>query len=158
MNTLNSLCAVLGMDFKQTIREINPTLDDSNSTNNISTDTIERLSTVISSLREVKIQRMQKVSVVHYTHTFLLQQSVFYLALLTCLLVLQLQDFATTMVELWSLMDTPFEEQKMFQNVTRNIAASENEITEPNTLSLDFIKFVSNNSIFLKKISFLSVF
>ncbi|KAM7524997.1 hypothetical protein LguiA_014899 [Lonicera macranthoides] len=29
LNTLNSLCAVLGMDFKQTIHEINPTLDDS---------------------------------------------------------------------------------------------------------------------------------
>ncbi|KAM7469842.1 hypothetical protein LguiA_008025 [Lonicera macranthoides] len=30
----------------------------------------------------------------------------------------------------------------MFQNVTRNIAASENEIAELNTLYLDFIKFM----------------
>ena len=40
-------------------------------------------------------------------------------------------------------MDTPVEEQQEFQNVTCNIAASEHEITEPNTLSLDFIKYVS---------------
>ena len=40
-------------------------------------------------------------------------------------------------------MDTPIEEQQMFQNVTRNVAASEEEITEPNTLSVDFINYVS---------------
>lgn len=55
----------------------------------------------------------------------------------------QLQDLATTMLELWHLMDTPIEEQQMFQNVTCNIAASEHEITEPNTLSVDFINYVS---------------
>ena len=41
-------------------------------------------------------------------------------------------------------MDTPIEEQQMFQNVTCNIAASEHEITEPNTLSVDFINYVSD--------------
>jgi hypothetical protein len=56
---------------------------------------------------------------------------------------LQLQDFASTMLELWNLMDTPIEEQQVFQNVTCNIAASEHEITEPNTLSIDFLSYVS---------------
>jgi hypothetical protein len=51
------------------------------------------------------------------------------------------------MLELWNLMDTPVEEQQEFQNVTCNIAASEHEITEPNTLSLDFIKYVSYRCI-----------
>lgn len=55
---------------------------------------------------------------------------------------MQLQDLATSMLELWNLMDTPIEEQQMFQNVTANIAASEDEITEPNMLSVDFIKYV----------------
>ena len=59
------------------------------------------------------------------------------------ILVWQLQDLATTMLELWNLMDTPIEEQQMFQTVTCNIAASEHEITEPNTLSVDFINCVS---------------
>lgn len=40
-------------------------------------------------------------------------------------------------------MDTPVEEQQMFQNVTCKIAASEDEITEPNTLSEEFIASVS---------------
>lgn len=54
----------------------------------------------------------------------------------------QLQDLASTMLELWNLMDTPIEEQQLFQNVTRNIAAAEDEITEPKTLSIDFLSYV----------------
>lgn len=55
---------------------------------------------------------------------------------------MQLQDLAATMVELWNLMDTPVEEQQNFQNVTKNLAASEDEIIETNTLSLDFVNYV----------------
>ena len=54
----------------------------------------------------------------------------------------QLQDLATSMLELWNLMDTSVEEQQMFQNVTRNIAASEHELKEANLLSEDFINTV----------------
>ncbi|XP_043702226.1 65-kDa microtubule-associated protein 3-like [Telopea speciosissima] len=111
--TLNTLCLVLGMDFERTVNEVHPSLDDSEGTKNISDNTIERLATAIQTLRKVKIERMQK-----------------------------LQDLATTMLELWNLMDTPIEEQLMFQNVTRNIAASEHEVTEPNILSEDFINYV----------------
>lgn len=46
------------------------------------------------------------------------------------------------MVDLWSLMDTPFEEQERFHSVTRHIAASVDEINEPSILSSDFISFV----------------
>ncbi|KAF6137624.1 hypothetical protein GIB67_036207 [Kingdonia uniflora] len=113
LNTLNSLCLVLGIDFKQTIREVHPTLDDSDGPKNLSDDTIGSLAAAIQKHREVKLQRMQR-----------------------------LQDLATTMLELWNLMDTPIEEQQIFQNVTCNIAASEHEITEPNTLSVDFIDYV----------------
>uniref|UniRef100_A0A1D1XLT1 65-kDa microtubule-associated protein 3 n=1 Tax=Anthurium amnicola TaxID=1678845 RepID=A0A1D1XLT1_9ARAE len=113
LNSLNSLCFVLGMDFKHTISEIHPSLDESCGLKSISNDTIKRLTSAIQGLRETKLQRMQK-----------------------------LQDLATSMLELWNLMDTPIEEQQMFQNVTCNIAASEHEITEPGTLSLDFISYV----------------
>lgn len=61
LNTLNSLCMVLGMDFKLTVHEIHPTLDDAYSTKSISADTIEILSLTISRLKDVKIQRMQRV-------------------------------------------------------------------------------------------------
>lgn len=56
---------------------------------------------------------------------------------------MQLQDLATMLLELWNLMDTPVDEQQAFQHVTCNIAASEDEITDPNMLSADFIKYVS---------------
>lgn len=39
-------------------------------------------------------------------------------------------------------MDTPVEEQQLFQNVTCTIAAAENEITAPNSLSLEIINDV----------------
>ncbi|XP_065876155.1 65-kDa microtubule-associated protein 3 [Euphorbia lathyris] len=113
LNTLNSLCSVLGMDFKHTVSELNPGLFDNEGSRNISIDTVQKLSSAILKLREIKLQRMQKI-----------------------------QDLASTMLELWNLMDTPIEEQQMFQNVTCNIAASEDEITEPNTLSVDFINYV----------------
>jgi hypothetical protein len=46
------------------------------------------------------------------------------------------------MLELWNLMDTPAEEQRRFQGVACNIAASEDEITEPGALSMAFIRNV----------------
>ncbi|KAF7820689.1 65-kDa microtubule-associated protein 3-like [Senna tora] len=110
---LNSLCLVLGLDFKQIISEIHPSLGDNEGPKSVTNDTIQQLAVAIQNLREVKLQRMQR-----------------------------LQDLATTMLELWNLMDTPIEEQQMFQNVTCNVAASEHEITEPNTLSVDFINYV----------------
>ncbi|GFY81967.1 microtubule associated protein (MAP65/ASE1) family protein [Actinidia rufa] len=111
LNTLNSLCLVLGIDFKETVTEVHPSLgNDYEGMKNMSNETIERLATAIQRLREIKIKRMQR-----------------------------LQDLATSMLELWNLMDTPIEEQQMFQNVTCNIAASEHELTEPNMLSVDFI-------------------
>ncbi|CAM8987763.1 unnamed protein product [Rhodiola kirilowii] len=113
VNTLHSICLVLGLDFHQTLDEVHPSLSDPEGGQSISDDTIEKLATTIARMREVKLQRMQK-----------------------------LQDLATTLLELWNLMDTPAEEQLVFQNATRNIAASEQEITDPNTLSLEFINCI----------------
>ncbi|OIS98799.1 PREDICTED: 65-kDa microtubule-associated protein 3-like [Nicotiana attenuata] len=113
LSALNSLCLVLGMDFKHTVNEVHPSLGESEGTKNISNDTIQHLAAAIGRLREVKLQRMQR-----------------------------LQDLASSMLELWNLMDTPIEEQQTFQNVTCKIAASEHEITEPNILSVEFINYV----------------
>ncbi|PUZ73863.1 hypothetical protein GQ55_1G021400 [Panicum hallii var. hallii] len=78
-----------------------------------SDDAIARLASEIERLREIKRSRMGK-----------------------------LQDLLASMLELWNLMDTPAEEQRRFQGVACNIAASEDEITEPNALSMDFIRNV----------------
>lgn len=104
---------VLGMDFQQTVNEVHPSLGDLEGPKSISNNTIESLAVAIQRLREVKIQRMQR-----------------------------LQDLATSMLELWNLMDIPIGERQMFQNVTCNIAASEHEIKEPNMLSIDFVNYV----------------
>ncbi|KAK4849053.1 hypothetical protein QYF36_020281 [Acer negundo] len=113
LSKLNSLCLVLGVDFKETICKIHPALDNSKAPKDVSNSTIEKLANKIRGLQEVKMQRMQK-----------------------------LQYLASSLLELWDLMDTPIEEQQMFQNVTSNIVASESEITEPNMLSMDNIKYV----------------
>ncbi|KAK1380428.1 hypothetical protein POM88_027172 [Heracleum sosnowskyi] len=101
------------VEKEKTVRDVQLTLDDS-STKNISVDTVERLSSAISNFKAVRIQRLQK-----------------------------LQDLAATMVDLWTLMDTPFEEQETFHSVTKHIAASVDEVNEPNILSPDFISFSS---------------
>lgn len=44
-------------------------------------------------------------------------------------------------------MDTPSEEQKRFQSVACNIAASEDEITERDALSMEFINNVGADQI-----------
>lgn len=68
LNSLNSLCLVLGLDFKQTVNEVHPSLGESDSTKNISNETIEQLAVAIKRLREVKLQRMQRVHI--FLHLF----------------------------------------------------------------------------------------
>uniref|UniRef100_A0ACD5TDZ6 Uncharacterized protein n=1 Tax=Avena sativa TaxID=4498 RepID=A0ACD5TDZ6_AVESA len=123
LNTLHSLCKVLGVDFKQTVSDVHPSLDEDEVPRNISNTTIERLALAIQRLREIKIERMQK-----------------------------LQDLSSAMLELWNLMDTPIEEQQVFQNVTCNIAASESEVTEANTLSIDFLNYVEAEVLRLEQL------
>ncbi|CAO2183230.1 unnamed protein product [Urochloa humidicola] len=122
LNTLHSLCDVLGIDFKQTLYEVHPSLGEADGSKNLSNSTIERLASAVNGLREMKVQRMQRV------------------------------NLASSMLELWNLMDTPLEEQQMFQNVTSNIAASEHEITEPNTLSIDFLSYVESEVLRLEQL------
>ncbi|KAG6552232.1 hypothetical protein Mapa_006081 [Marchantia paleacea] len=113
VNVVHELCAVLGMDFFKTITEVDPSLDDSTGgqLKSINNETLERLAKSIHLLQDEKKQRIQK-----------------------------LQDLGTTMLELWNLMDTPAEEQQLFQHITCNIAASEYEVTAPGALTLDVIE------------------
>lgn len=52
---------MLGLDFKQTVSEIHPSLGEPEGPKDISNGTIEQLGTAIQRMREVKIQRMQQV-------------------------------------------------------------------------------------------------
>ncbi|CAI9774090.1 unnamed protein product [Fraxinus pennsylvanica] len=80
---------------------------------NEKSERLKQLAAAIQRLKEIKIQRMQR-----------------------------LQDLAMSLLQLWNLMDTPPEEQHVFQKVTCNVAASENEIMEPYMLSADIINWV----------------
>ncbi|OEL19699.1 65-kDa microtubule-associated protein 3 [Dichanthelium oligosanthes] len=84
---------------------------------------IARLASEIERLREIKRSRME-----------------------------ELQDLLGSMLELWNLMDTPAEEQRRFQGVACNIAASEDEITEPNALSMGFIRNVEAEVVRLENL------
>ncbi|KAL8534301.1 hypothetical protein ACS0TY_010349 [Phlomoides rotata] len=114
LNCLYSLCMVLGLDFKKIVNQIHPSLVEAEDSKNLSSSTIDQLGNAIQEIRELKIERMQ-----------------------------QLQDLVTSLLELWNLMDTPVEEQQIFQRVTCKLAASEDEITEPNILSIDHINYVA---------------
>ncbi|KAK7374146.1 hypothetical protein VNO80_07572 [Phaseolus coccineus] len=113
LNTLNSLCSVLGLDVKDKICEICPTMVNSSLTKDVSDNTIKNLTSEIQSLREIKIHRMQK-----------------------------LQSLAVALLEMWDLMDTPLEEQQKFLHVTSKIAASESEFAESKILSIDSVIYV----------------
>lgn len=59
---MNSLCSVLGIDSKKIVTEVHPSLSDSVGSKNISNNTIDQLAAAIRKLREVKLQRMQRVN------------------------------------------------------------------------------------------------
>ncbi|KAG4992790.1 hypothetical protein JHK87_026247 [Glycine soja] len=113
LNALNSLCLVLGLDVKDKICEICPTMVNSTVTKDVSDNTIKNLTSEIQSLREVKIHRMQK-----------------------------LQSFAAALLEMWDLMDTPMGEQQKFHHVTSKITALESEFTESKILSIDSVIYL----------------
>ncbi|CAH8387749.1 unnamed protein product [Eruca vesicaria subsp. sativa] len=113
LKTLESLCSVLGLNFRENVTKIHPSLVESEGSRSISNETLNKLASSVNHWHETKIQRMH-----------------------------ELQDLVTTMLEFWNLMDTPAEEQQKFINVSCNIAATVSEITKPNSLSTDLLEEV----------------
>ncbi|KAJ7552872.1 hypothetical protein O6H91_06G073700 [Diphasiastrum complanatum] len=113
VNAVHTLCAVLGLDFFKTVTEVHPSLDESGSTQakSISNDTLNRLSHTIQSLQQEKKQRL-----------------------------LKLQGLGSSLLDLWNLMDTPFEEQQLFEHVTWSIGAVDAEVVTPGALAYDVIE------------------
>ncbi|KAK8620526.1 hypothetical protein V6N13_067000 [Hibiscus sabdariffa] len=113
VGTVHDLCAVLGVDFFNTITEVHPSLDETTcaQSKSISNDTLLRLAKTVSALNEDKKQRLHK-----------------------------LQELATKLIDLWNLMDTPGDERRLFNHVTCNISASVDEVTVPGALALDLIE------------------
>ncbi|EOA15100.1 hypothetical protein CARUB_v10028468mg [Capsella rubella] len=115
LRTLESLCSVLGLNFREAVTKIHPSLVESEGSRSISNETLNKLASSVQQWHETKIQRMQ-----------------------------ELQDLVATMLEFWNLMDTPAEEQQKFIDVSCNIAATVSEITKPNSLSIDLLQEVKD--------------
>nr|VDD32130.1 unnamed protein product [Brassica oleracea] len=113
VSTVHDLCAVLGLDFLTTVREVHPSLDEETGvqSKSISNETLSTLAKTVPTLKDDKKQRLQK-----------------------------LQELATQLIDLWNLMDTPDEERDLFNHVTCNISASVDEVTTPGALARDLIK------------------
>lgn len=58
-----------------------------------------------------------------------------------------------TLIELWHLMETPLEEQKKFEFVTRLLSLSVDEVLDKGCLSMGLIEQVADR-IFVKKKNF----
>lgn len=63
VSTVHDLCAVLGIDFLNTVTEVHPSLNDSRGTlsKSISDDTLSRLANTVLTLKEDKKTRLHKV-------------------------------------------------------------------------------------------------
>jgi len=63
LDEVHGLCAVLGMDFAETVKEVHPSLHGTNSENstNISDSTLEGLTQTILKLKAEKKTRLMKV-------------------------------------------------------------------------------------------------
>eukprot|EP00268_Persea_americana_P020321 TRINITY_DN2051_c0_g1_i5.p1 TRINITY_DN2051_c0_g1~~TRINITY_DN2051_c0_g1_i5.p1 ORF type:complete len:598 (-),score=142.85 TRINITY_DN2051_c0_g1_i5:432-2225(-) len=113
INEVHSLCGVLGLDFGKTVSEVHPSLRETgpgNSTN-ISNNTLDGLAQTILKLKLEKKNRVQK-----------------------------LKDIMTSLLELWSLMDSPEEEKSRFGRVTCIVGSMEQEIMDASVLSQDIIE------------------
>lgn len=62
LKTLESLCSVLGLNFRETVTTIHPSLVESEGSRSISNETLDKLASSIKNWHEIKIQRMQEVS------------------------------------------------------------------------------------------------
>lgn len=113
INGLYELSMTMCVDFRAMLAEIHPSLVDPGcgQSKSISNDTLAKLMGAVNSLKREKQQRLQKV-----------------------------QDLASTLIELWSILETSTVEQKKFEHVTSLISSSVDEVSRPGCLSLNVIE------------------
>lgn len=113
VNEVHLLCGVLGLDFAQTVSDVDPSLHRTNQeqSTNISNGTFEGLEQTINKLKTERRIRIQK-----------------------------LRDTVAALFELWNLMDSPQAERNVFSRATSVLRLSEAEVTEPGVLSTEIIE------------------
>lgn len=113
VDEVQCLCAVLGMDFAKTVKDVHPSLHGTNSENatNISDSTLEGLTQTILKLKAEKRTRVSK-----------------------------LQEIVGKLHKLWNLMESTEQDRRHFAQVASVLGSSEEEITSPSVLSLETIQ------------------
>lgn len=140
VNEVHLLCGVLGLDFAQTVSDVDPSLHRTNQeqSTNISNGTFEGLEQTINKLKTERRIRIQKV---FKTLPWL---SIDFSCEIWSKTVsnLQLRDTVAALFELWNLMDSPQAERNVFSRATSVLRLSEAEVTEPGVLSTEIIEQV----------------
>lgn len=115
ISAVRNLSATLGVDSSVIITNVHPSLELSygKQSKNISDDILTRLNETVNSLKDEKQKRLQK-----------------------------LEKLGKALTNLWSLMDTPYEDTRRFLNVTDFASISAGEISRPGCLALDIIQQV----------------
>ncbi|XP_042497775.1 65-kDa microtubule-associated protein 8 [Macadamia integrifolia] len=113
ISSIHKLSATLGMDSSRIITEVHPSLDTScgQQSKNISDAILARLNSTVTSLKEEKEKRLEK-----------------------------LHKLGKALTNLWSLMDTSYSDRRLFSHVTNFITVSAAEISSPGSLTLDIIQ------------------
>jgi len=61
LDNLWTLCSVLGIEFKDKVNKIHPTLEYTKGTKDVRDSTIAQLAAEVETMRELKVERMLKV-------------------------------------------------------------------------------------------------
>ncbi|XP_059656701.1 65-kDa microtubule-associated protein 8 [Cornus florida] len=112
ISTVRKLSSTLGMDSSMIITKVHPSLNElSGLSKNISDSILAKLNITVKSLQDEKQMRLEK-----------------------------LHHLGKALTNLWNLMDTPYEDRKLFSHITRLLPASSAEISNPESLALDIIQ------------------
>ncbi|KAK9104154.1 hypothetical protein Scep_020998 [Stephania cephalantha] len=112
LHAVQNLCTIMGIDSSEIIRKVHPSLDrNSGQSKDISDNILNQLNATVKSLEEEKQKRLEK-----------------------------LHNLGKALTNLWSLMDTPHEDRRLFSHVTAFISVSAAEISSPGSLALDILQ------------------
>ncbi|XP_010530467.1 PREDICTED: 65-kDa microtubule-associated protein 5 [Tarenaya hassleriana] len=112
ISSIHDLSVVMSFDFSKAVSDVHVSLADFAKINSrsISNDTLARLTNLLESLKQEKQKRLQKI-----------------------------KGLGETMQELWNLMDTPLDERRGFDHVTR-FTSADDDILEKGCLGLDVME------------------
>ncbi|GMN49230.1 hypothetical protein TIFTF001_018397 [Ficus carica] len=136
LDGVHKLSTILGLDSTNIISDVHPSLNDlCGISKNISNNVLAKLNSTVESLEEEKQKRLEK-----------------------------LHQLGKALTNLWNLMDTPYEERRLFSHVIRLLSVSSAEISDPGSLTqnillqteaevkrLDQLKASKMKELFLKK-------